>query len=209
MNDVYQSPEFKQSLNETMVWCSNLVVTVLEQSPALNKYFEVMKHWGQVMQPAPIWKRWFRRKITGSQEWEGTSELIRLTSPFVASMTSRFRSSHLPGPSDTEALKTDDDWQEAVRSVSQKRHQLLQGHEITPATDEHNGRLLLCWPAETVADGAAQYASAGMFDVNDVPPWDMWVHFSRGTLISCVPNHLVGLAQAGIDSNPVDCIRWA
>lgn len=151
MDDLYQRSDFNQSLDETVVWCSSLVATVLEQTPALEKYFEVMERWRRLMKPTPIWKRWFRRRRE--------SELFRLTSSFVSSMPPRFRTPCLFGDADTEALKTNDDWQEAVRSVRQNRHQLLQARGITPTTDERNGRLLLYWPVETVADGASEYAS--------------------------------------------------
>lgn len=41
------------------------------------------------------------------------------------------------------------------------------------------------------------------------PPWDLWVHYTDGLLVSWVPDLLIDLAQRGIDANPVDCIRWA
>ena len=58
-------------------------------------------------------------------------------------------------------------------------------------------------------DGAAKYSSNGFFDVNNVPPWDIWVAFSEQTLVSWVPPMLLELAQKGIDANPEGCIRWA
>jgi hypothetical protein len=83
----------------------------------------------------------------------------------------------------------------------------LSGSEI-PQTSNDGGRLLLYSPEENVADGASQHASAGFFDVYDTPPWDTWVSYSDGTLLSWVPPQLVGMVQRGIDVNPVDCIRW-
>lgn len=63
-------------------------------------------------------------------------------------------------------------------------------------------------PDENLADGAAEVASSGFFDVNNVPPWDAWVAFIRGTLISWVPLQLVTTAQLGIDVNPEACVEW-
>ncbi len=69
-------------------------------------------------------------------------------------------------------------------------------------------KILLYAPEENLADGAAKYSSKGFFDVDNVPPWDTWLTFSNGILLSWVPELLVGLAQNGIDANPEGCIRW-
>lgn len=74
---------------------------------------------------------------------------------------------------------------------------------------EKAGRLLVYFPAENVEDGASRAASSGFFDPYDAPPWDAWVHYAEGVLISWVPEGFVTRAQAGIDANPVDCIHWA
>jgi hypothetical protein len=71
------------------------------------------------------------------------------------------------------------------------------------------GRILLYQPAENVADGASQAASLGLFDGNDAPPWDTWIHYADGDLACWVPDSLVALAQDGIDDNMVQCIQWA
>ena len=75
--------------------------------------------------------------------------------------------------------------------------------------DEKGGRLLLFVPSETLFDGAAQLSSNGFFDADNVPPWDIWVDFSEGTLVSWVPPALLDVAQMGIYVNPEACIRWA
>jgi hypothetical protein len=71
------------------------------------------------------------------------------------------------------------------------------------------GRLLLYWPDENLACGGAEVSSHGFFDVNNVPPWDLWVAFSERTLVSWVPAQVIEIAQLGIDANPEACIRWA
>jgi hypothetical protein len=62
---------------------------------------------------------------------------------------------------------------------------------------------------ETVSDGAAEASSRGFFDAEDAPPWDTWFWFKENTIFCWVPESLISRAQAGIDANPVDCIRWA
>src|SRR5947208_1564281 len=64
-------------------------------------------------------------------------------------------------------------------------------------------------PSENLACGAAEASSNGFFDVNNVPPWDIWVDFSERTLVSWVPPGLLDVAQMGIYVNPEACIRWA
>ena len=79
--------------------------------------------------------------------------------------------------------------------------------DVTPPS-QLRGRLLIYVPSENVSDGASGYASNGFFDACDWPPWDLWLHYSDRTLISWVPEILFPLAQAGIDANPVECLRW-
>jgi len=68
--------------------------------------------------------------------------------------------------------------------------------------NEAGGQLLLYNPNENLACGAAEHSSNEFFDVNNVPPWDIWVDFSEDTLTSWVPPALVDVAQTGIDVNP-------
>jgi len=74
---------------------------------------------------------------------------------------------------------------------------------------ERRDRLLHYWPAENVSDGASEVGSLGFFNGNDIPPWDTWIHYAERKLTCWVPEELIGLAQDGIDGNPVDCIHWA
>jgi hypothetical protein len=95
---------------------------------------------------------------------------------------------------------------EIVRSVIVRRSEFVRGRELSP--DENAGKLLVYAPEENLADGAAQLESKGFFDGDNVPPWDTWVAFSHGILLSWIPPQFVGLAQNGIDVNPECCIRW-
>jgi len=98
----------------------------------------------------------------------------------------------------------------AVAELITKRSALLHGIETSAqnANSDFEGRLLLYQPLETVSDGAAEASSEGFFDIRDAPPWDTWVTYFEGAIVSWVPKHLISLAQAGIDANPVDCIHW-
>jgi hypothetical protein len=78
------------------------------------------------------------------------------------------------------------------------------------------GRLVVYFPDDDLADGAAEVQSRGFFDTYNAPPWDTWVAMvedgpadrPRPYLVSWVPPELVALAQSGIDVNPERCIRW-
>ena len=76
--------------------------------------------------------------------------------------------------------------------------------------DLAGGRLLYYEPGRNLSDGAACLASGGLFDVENIPPWDTWLCFTDdGRLVSWVPPELVDRAAAGIDVNPEMCIEWA
>lgn len=96
------------------------------------------------------------------------------------------------------------------------------GIEIRKATipgDLGGGRLLVYFPNNDLACGAAEQETAGFFDINNVPPWDTWVayvqdeqpnidSFDTEYLIAWVPPEFVGLASEGISVNPEQCILW-
>jgi hypothetical protein len=100
---------------------------------------------------------------------------------------------------------------ELVERLAEKRASLLREMNASPAavsSDLAGGRLLIYEPDYNVEDGASQYTSKGYFDEQDAPPWDTWVCYFDCQLISWVPPCLLDLVQAGIATNPVDCIRW-
>lgn len=77
------------------------------------------------------------------------------------------------------------------------------------------GNLLLYLPDQQLADGAAQDASGGFFDVNNTPACDTWVALirdenisSRDQLICFVPREMRAVVQRGIDVKPEGCILW-
>ena len=105
-----------------------------------------------------------------------------------------------------------DSYRRASESIQQKRSEILRDattESIDPVEAQALGRLLLYEAMETVSDGAAEASSHGFFDMEDAPPWDTWFWYKESTIFCWVPDSLVSDAQAGIDANPVDCIRWA
>ena len=124
----------------------------------------------------------------------------------IAPLEGQLRTPSLRPSSSLPEARTATDRDDIVRSVVARRSALVDAQSLPG--DVRVGKLLLYAPEENLADGAASYASNGFFDVDNVPPWDTWVAFSHGALLSWVPPLLIGLAQSGIDVNPEGCIRW-
>jgi hypothetical protein len=91
--------------------------------------------------------------------------------------------------------------------------------EVQSAADLRGGRLLVSFPDEELADGAAEAESDGFFDGYDAPPWDTWVallerdsdrigDFSGPHLVSWVPPTFLDLAAAGMEVSSVPHIKW-
>ena len=99
-------------------------------------------------------------------------------------------------------------WAKAVAEVVARRSRLT-GTSAEKRDTNVGGQLLLYNPSENLGCGAAEASSNGFFDVNNVPPWDIWIDFSEGTLVTWVPPSLFDVAQMGIYVNPEACIRWA
>lgn len=94
--------------------------------------------------------------------------------------------------------------------------------------DRHNdpylagGGLVAYDPNQNLADGAAERASGGFFDVANEPGWDTWVMYVvegkdekdryrsiwGAYLVAWVPNDWVQRVEDGISVNPEECIRW-
>lgn len=83
--------------------------------------------------------------------------------------------------------------------------------------DLAGGQLLVYFPEEDLADGAAELETRGFFDIHNTPPWDSWValiedpsaeRFKGAFLLAYVPPVLIPLADRGIEVNPEACISW-
>ena len=71
------------------------------------------------------------------------------------------------------------------------------------------GKILRYCYEDNDASGAAKYDSKGFYDVEGAPPWDIWVCYHEKYVVCFVPRILCGLAQRGIEVDPVECIKWA
>jgi hypothetical protein len=107
----------------------------------------------------------------------------------------------------------------AVERLSARRAELLGG--ATPSAEGAGGRLLVCEYQVSLCSGESEGDSDGFYDINDRPPWDLWIATGKqpasagmivadpaDALFAWVPAEFVARAQAGIDANPYECIYW-
>ena len=135
--------------------------------------------------------------------------LLKQIRDSLGPMDRKLRSTELKPRFGLDAFTDDALWEEAVAEVVAKRSRLTADKSVEKSDTNVGGRLLLYTPSENLACGAAEASSNEFFDVNNVPPWDIWVDFSERTLVSWVPPALLDVAQMGIYVNPEECIRWA
>jgi hypothetical protein len=116
--------------------------------------------------------------------------------------------------------------QQLVEQIAEARAVLLEKRGVARLSLEtllNCGRLLAFAPDGTLQDGAANVATDGFLDDDNIPPWDTWVWYVtddpvnnlewwRGCdsyLLSWVPDSLIEVVASGIWVNPEECIRWA
>jgi hypothetical protein len=124
----------------------------------------------------------------------------------LAPLKDQLRSAALAPSGSLAATRSEDERAKIVLSVTNRRGELVG--IVKPSADLKDGRLLAYAPDESLADGAANFATYGFFDDDNVPPWDTWVVFLGGILISWVPGSLVKLVQQGLDAHAEGCIRF-
>ncbi|AFZ67771.1 hypothetical protein [Deinococcus peraridilitoris] len=146
-------------------------------------------------------------------DWDRTPAALALRSALLAQaaecLTTRFH--HWSEGGDEEF----DSFLEARRTVV--REKVAGDWEAAEAELSRPRSLLVADPAASIFDGAAQAASQGYLDFNNIPPWDTWlmtlppVQDSSGqALLLCwVPRWAEDFVNFGIAVEPVQCLSWA
>jgi hypothetical protein len=203
-------------LSEAIVWCTNrqLTATPLENSE-IRRRLKLLDQAAELMRQAYLESgnvvgRFLRRDYSKTRKYQQALDLMAQVNPAsLPSVIKRLRSPELQPSLELSQAQTEQAKEQIVRSVVSKRSALiptLQHRQTAPHGAQ--GRLLRYWPEENLADGAAEYASVGFFDADNTPPWDSWVMFSSGMLVSWVPGELIELVDRGVDANPEGCIAW-
>jgi len=191
-----------QRIDEVESWCSLQELTPFHRdSPEEARRRELLKEASRLLATAKY----------PSENWTRALELLReADSNSLAPLEHQLRSSELKPIDLIDGDASQESWKEMAEGVINRRSSVINTRALRDHIGPglHRGRLLLYVPSENISDGASQHSSNGFFDVNDCPPWDLWLQYSDRTLISWVPEILLPLAQAGIDVNAVECIRW-
>lgn len=171
-------------------------------------YAQAELHWKEAQEA--VKRRWLPQKITDTKQWQHARALLTQIRDSLGPMERKLRSPELKPTFGLDEFGDDELWAKGVAEVIVRRSQLIAGTVVAENRNTNiGGRLLLYTPSENLACGAAEASSNGFFDVNNIPPWDIWLDFSEGTLVSWVPPSLLDVAQIGIYVNPEECIRWA
>ena len=209
-----QARELRRSLAETIAWCADQQLSAVgEESDEIKKRRRMADEAFRLMQEAHAEKGGFWDRLRNHHKWQRAERLLEEAEiDTIAPLSEQLRTADLRPYLSIAALRPESEKEKLVNSVVTRRRGLLRGGDrpaqSTQHTDLSGGRLLIYVPEENLADGAAKYASRGFFDVDNVPPWDLWVVFAGGALLSWVPSELLGLAQSGIDVNIEGCIAW-
>jgi len=111
----------------------------------------------------------------------------------------------------------------ALHSLAERRDRLCEarfGARSSPSIAPPSGRLLVCEFDMSIGGGEAEVASRSLFDVDDRPPWDLWlVAWGRTRtshpdepitcLLAWIPDEWFPRAEAGIAANPTRALYWA
>jgi hypothetical protein len=207
----FSSMQFQSSLADTVVWCKMKTIGMDADSDDIRQrqalYAQAEQHWEDAQET--VKRGWLRRKITDTRQWQNAMALLKQIRDSLGPMDRELRSPELKPSFGLDEFGDDALWGKAVAEVVARRSRLTAGTCAEKPDTNVGGRLLLYTPCENLACGAAEASSNGFFDVNNVPPWDIWVDFSERNLVSWVPPALLDVAQIGINVNPEACIRWA
>jgi hypothetical protein len=221
-----KTPNFNQRLVETISWCLS---QELSGHPAedenvtcrrlLNLQGAELIHQAYIMERRYEHAGWLsgwlaRKKLRQASEIRNEGQRLRATADvgsIVPPLRHQLRSEALR-PFAQSLAQLGADHAAIMDQVAEARSQALKQSSKgsnSQSGDPCGGRFLLYAPEENLSDGAAEYASFGFFDVDNIPPWDTWVTMFGKHLVSWVPPQLFRLVQQGLDVNPEQCIVWA
>lgn len=217
---------FKRRLNETISWCSSQELIsdpaedarIVQRRAMSRRAAELM---GSAYKIFPLYERstWISRLMAWSKIRRATKikieadRLMAAADPgsIVPPLRHQLRSEALRSFAQ-DLARSGTDHASIVTQVAEARSEALRQSgkgSNSQSPDLFDGRLLLFAPEDNLSDGAAEYASMGFFDVENVPPWDTWIVMLGKYLVSWVPPQLFQLVQEGLDVNPEQCILWA
>jgi len=168
----------------------------------------------------------FERRLAATIAW---SQVRMATAQHTTSVDALFRTPMRPGGARRAGplelfyeSRSSAVYQDEVRAVVDERIGRLAADGVDIPLPQHatladmlgggEGRLFGYLPNMNLCDGASGAASDGWFDVDNVPPWDLWVDVVQWRddpiLLSWTPRRYVELARSGVRVNPEECIAF-
>jgi hypothetical protein len=218
--------DFNQRLGETISWCLSQKIVgephededIVHRREINHEGAELISKAYKMLAPyekASLISRWMAsREIRRAAEIRRQGEQLMAMAnvgSIVPPLRHQLRSEALRHLAQSLA-RVGADHAAIVERVADRRSQILKNsgtYSDSPISGLHGGRLLVFAPEDNLACGAAEYASMGFFDVDNVPPWDTWIAMFGKYLVSWVPSQIVPLVQEGLDVNPEQCILWS
>ncbi len=201
---------FESSLADTIAWCRTKLGTVDVATEQVRRrqesYYLAEQQWKEAIDTRD---RLGLRSVAGIKEYQQAVASLEEIRDLLGPMDRNLRSPELKPRFGLDQFGNDLLWEQAAEEVVTKRARLVTGFVNEQAMSDAGGRFLLYSPSENLACGAADQSSNGFFDTNNVPPWDLWLGFSNGTLVSWVPPVFVDVAAMGVWVNPEECIWWS
>ncbi len=193
-----------QSFSEASSWCESQPLTAVVRETA-----DQQRRRALIVESEELYREAYRRgeKYDGPLHKRAQAMNREADHESLILLRSQLRTTSFC-PGDVGELIRSQRFQDGVVKVIALRSHALATTGTRVRQRRPEGRLLHYEPYENLADGASEYSSNGFFDVHDAPPWDTWISFDGRRLVSWVPAVLIPLAQAGLDANAVDCIRW-
>ena len=100
---------------------------------------------------------------------------------------------------------------EIVNEVVARRSNLLRSdsQDVGDALGLFSGdRIFAFRPLDSLFHGTSPPESNGYIDDWEIAPWDTWIGYWGGYVVTWVAKPFVGLVNAAIAANAEDCIRW-
>ncbi len=166
--------------------------------------------------------KWVTRGKVKKMKAEALEMLAEANLDAIRPLADQLRTPALKPPRRLSECKTAAECIAIVESLCEARANLLRESGAFPdasaangnstdatATPNLDGKILRYTPLRARGDNAPGYESKGFYDGDSCPPWDTWVCFADGELISYVPRLLCGLAQRGLELDTADRLHWA
>ena len=99
---------------------------------------------------------------------------------------------------------------DVVDDVVSNRSEVLRAREPLNVSNSAaaRGTLLACRFENSNQNYASAEYSHGLFDGNDIPPWDCWIDIVDWALVSWIPSSMSSVAQAGMDAEIFETLSW-